>query len=120
MPNVLTAADFLSLRLQYKNTREEGEWTAVIEHDFADGRMVDHYYVTPSPAFWEDEGIQGLGSVSGILFLQQPDGAPWKILVHEPGMIKEVIFEMPDEEFRRMLADNGVILPGEPGFVPPQ
>ena len=35
-------------------------------------------------------------------------------------MIKEVIFEMPDEEFRRMLADNGVILPGEPGFVPPQ
>ena len=30
MPGSLTAADFLSLRMQYKNTREEGEWTAAI------------------------------------------------------------------------------------------
>ena len=56
----------------------------VIEHDFPGGRMVDHYFVTPSPAFWADEGVQSLAGVSGILFLQQPDGAPWKILVHEP------------------------------------
>lgn len=116
----MTAADFTNLHLQYKSEQAEGEVSTTIEHDFADGRMVDHYYVTPSPAFWADEGIQGLGSVSGILFLQQPDGAPWKILVHEPAMIKEVIFEMPDAEFRQMLQASGVILPGEPGFVPPQ
>ena len=73
---------------------------------------------TPSPAFWADEGVQSLDGVSGILFLQQPDGAPWKILVHEQSMIKEVVFDFPEEEFRKMLADNGVTLPGEPGFAP--
>lgn len=114
----LTAADFTRLHLQYTAAQAEGEVPAVIEHDFADGRMVDHYYVTPSPAFWEDEAIRGLGQVSGILFLQQPDGAPWQILVHEPAMIREVVFEMSGEEFRSMLAASGVILPGEPGFVP--
>ena len=72
----------------------------------------------PPPAFWADEGVQSLDGVSGILFLQQPDGAPWKILVHEPSMIKEVVFDFPEEEFRKMLADNAVILPGEPGFTP--
>ena len=66
--------------------------------------MVDHYFVTPSPAFWADEGVQSLDGVSGILFLQQPNGAPWKILVHEPSMIKEVVFDFPEEEFRKMLA----------------
>lgn len=50
--------------------------------------------------------------------MQQPDGAPWKILVHEPSMIKEVVFDFPEEEFRKMLADNAMILPGEPGFTP--
>lgn len=49
---------------------------------------------------------------------QQPNGAPWKILVHEPSMIKEVVFDFPEEEFRKMLADNAMILPGEPGFTP--
>ena len=120
MSRELTAADFVSLRLQYKNTREEGEWTAVIEHDFADGRMVDHYFVRPAPSLAEDEAVQALGPVSGLLFLQQPDGAPWQILVHEPAMVKEVIFEMPDAEFRAMLNASGVVLPGEPGFTPPQ
>ena len=33
-------------------------------------------------------------------------------------MIKEVVFDFPEEEFRKMLADNGVTLPGEPGFAP--
>lgn len=115
----LTAADFTNLHLQYKSARAEGELPAAIEHDFADGRMVDHYYVTPSPAFWADEGVRSLGEVSGLLFLQQPGGAPWQILVHEPAMLREVIFEMDDAEFRRLLAANGVILPGEPGFVMP-
>ena len=79
----MTAADFSNLHLQYKAEQAEGEVPAVIEHDFPGGRMVDHYFVTPSPAFWADEGVQSLDGVSGILFLQQPDGAPWKILVHE-------------------------------------
>lgn len=116
----MTAADFTNIHLQYKSEQTEGEVPAAIEHDFEAGRMVDHYYVTPSPAFWADEGVQKLGSVSGILFLQQPEGRPWQILVHEPAMIQEVVFEMPDEEFRAMLKASGVILPGEPGFTPPQ
>lgn len=115
----MTAADFTNLRLQYRAEQAEGEVPASIEHDFDAGRMVDHYFVTPSPAFWADEGVKGLDGVSGILFLQQPGGAPWQILVHEPAMIREVVFDMPDEEFRRMLAASGVILPGEPGFQPP-
>ena len=104
----MTAADFSNLHLQYKAEQAEGEVPAVIEHDFPGGRMVDHYFVTPSPAFWADEGFQSLDGVSGILFLQQPNGAPWKILVHEPSMIKEVVFDFPEEEFRKMLADNAV------------
>ena len=106
----MTASDFTNLHLQYKSAQADGEVPAVIEHDFPGGRMVDHYFVTPSPAFWADEGVQSLDGVSGILFLQQPNGAPWKI--------KEVVFDFPEEEFRKMLADNGVTLPGEPGFAP--
>ena len=49
MPSILTAADFLSLRIQYKNTRASNEIPAVIEHNFKDGRMVDHYFVVPGP-----------------------------------------------------------------------
>jgi hypothetical protein len=67
----MTAADFSNLHLQYKAEQAEGEVQAVIEHDFPGGRMVDHYFVTPSPAFWADEGVQSLDGVSGILFLQQ-------------------------------------------------
>ena len=119
MPGSLTAADFLSLRMQYKNTREEGEWTAAIEHDFADGRMVDHYFLRPAPSLLADEAVQALGPVSGLLFLHQPDGAPWQVVLHEMAMIKEVIFTMSEEEFRALLKNNGVILPGEPGFVMP-
>ena len=86
----LTAADFLSLRMQYRAARAENEWPAAIEHDFADGRMVDHYFVVPGPAVTEDEAVRDLGPVSGILFLQQPDGAPWQVLLHETAMIREV------------------------------
>ena len=45
--------------------------------------------------------------------------APWKILVNDTTMFKEVYFDFPEEEFRRMLANSNVILPGEPGFIPP-
>ena len=47
----MTAADFSNLHLQYKAEQAEGEVPAVIEHNFPGGRMVDHYFVTPSPAF---------------------------------------------------------------------
>lgn len=119
MPKVLTATDFLSLRMQYKNTQAENEIPAVIEHDFSDGRMVDHYFVVPAPSLLEDEAVQGLGKVENLLFLQQPDGAPWHVLLHEPAMIREVTFEMSEEEFRRLLEANHLILPGEPGFQMP-
>ncbi len=119
MPKVLTAADFLSLRMQYKNTQAENEIPAVIEHDFADGRMVDHYFVVPAPSLLADEAVQNLGKVENLLFLQQPNGSPWHVLLHEPAMIREVTFEMSDEEFRLLLEHNHLILPGEPGFQMP-
>ena len=80
-----------------------GEWSTTICH--------------PLPAFWADEGVQAWTACPASV-LQQPDGAPWKILVHEPSMIKEVVFDFPEEEFRKMLADNAMVLPGEPGFTP--
>ena len=60
----MTASDFTNLHLQYKSAQADGEVPAVIEHDFPGGRMVDHYFVTPSPAFWADEGVKSLDSVS--------------------------------------------------------
>lgn len=42
-----------------------------------------------------------------------------QVLLHEPSMIREITFEMPEEEFRAMLAKNNLILPGDPGFVMP-
>ena len=48
MPTTLTVADFLSLRMQYKAEQAENEIPAVIEHNFKDGRMVDHYFVAVS------------------------------------------------------------------------
>lgn len=119
MPNQLTAADFVSLRMQYKATRAEGEWPAVIEHDFDQGRMVDHYFVVPGPALLEEEAVRDLGEVAGLLFLQQPDGAPWQVLLHETAMVREICFEMADPEFRRLLDANHLALPGEPGFQMP-
>ena len=44
----MTAEDFTNLHLQYLSTQAEGELPATIEHDFHNGRMVDHYFVTPS------------------------------------------------------------------------
>ena len=113
MPTTLTAADFLSLRMQYKAEQAENEIPAVIEHNFKDGRMVDHYFVVPGPALLADEAVQDFGGkIENILFLQQSEpGAPWQVLLHEPSMIREITFEMPEEEFRAMLAKNNLILP---------
>ena len=71
----MTAADFSNLHLQYKAEQAEGEVPAVIEHDFPGGRMVDHYFVTPSPAFWADEGVQSLDGVSGLPGRRIPQNA---------------------------------------------
>ena len=113
MPTTLTVADFLSLRMQYKAEQTENEIPAVIEHNFKDGRMVDHYFVVPGPALLADEAVQDFGGkIENILFLQQSEpGAPWQVLLHEPSMIREITFEMPEEEFRAMLAKNNLILP---------
>ena len=121
MPTTLTVADFISLRMQYKAEQAENEIPAVIEHNFKDGRMVDHYFVVPGPALLADEAVQDFGGkIENILFLQQSEpGAPWQVLLHEPSMIREITFEMPEEEFRAMLAKNNLILPGDPGFVMP-
>ena len=111
MPTTLTVADFLSLRMQYKAEQAENEIPAVIEHNFKDGRMVDHYFVVPGPALLADEAVQDFGGkIENILFLQQSEpGAPWQVLLHEPSMIREITFEMPEEEFRAMLAKNNLI-----------
>ena len=113
MPTTLTVADFLSLRMQYNAEQAENEIPAVIEHNFKDGRMVDHYFVVPGPALLADEAVQAFGGkIENILFLQQSEpGAPWQVLLHEPSMIREITFEMPEEEFRAMLAKNNLILP---------
>ena len=72
MPTTLTVADFLSLRMQYKAEQAENEIPAVIEHNFKDGRMVDHYFVVPGPALLADEAVQDFGGkIENILFLQQ-------------------------------------------------
>ena len=78
MPTTLTVADFLSLRMQYKAEQAENEIPAVIEHNFKDGRMVDHYFVVPGPALLADEAVQDFGGkIENILFLQQSEpGAP--------------------------------------------
>ena len=62
MPTTLTVADFLSLRMQYKAEQAENEIPAVIEHNFKDGRMVDHYFVVPGPALLADEAVQAIQS----------------------------------------------------------
>ena len=71
MPTTLTVADFLSLRMQYKAEQAENEIPAVIEHNFKDGRMVDHYFVVPGPALLADEAVQDFGGkIENILFLR--------------------------------------------------
>ena len=87
MPTTLTVADFLSLRMQYKAEQAENEIPAVIEHNFKDGRMVDHYFVVPGPALLADEAVQDFGGkIENILFLQQSEpGAPYQPPCSAPG-----------------------------------
>ncbi|MCI2047653.1 MAG: hypothetical protein LKJ90_08055 [Faecalibacterium sp.] len=113
MAKTLSAGDFTALRLQYKNERAEGEYPAAIEHLFAQGLSLDHYWVTPAPTLMDVPEVQALGEVNGFLFVQQPDGAPWLVRVHEKSMEQNLCFEMPDAEFRAMLQNAGVKLIGE-------
>lgn len=119
MPEPLTADAFARLRLQWGATPEPGEVPAVIEHDFDAGRMVDHYLATPSPALLAEPSVQALNGIAGLLFLQQKGDAPWQVLLHRADYTARAIFEMPGTEFQRLLAANGIVLPGEAGFVPP-
>lgn len=120
MPDVLSAACFGSLRPQYKNQQAEGELPAAIEHLFSQGTMIDHYFITLSPDLVQEltpllaTRQSPAGSpVSGVVFCQQPDGAPWQVHFRERMMIQDVCIEMPDAEFRALLAANQVTLPGE-------
>lgn len=112
MAAALSAADFLTLRLQYKKERQPGEIPAAIEHLFPQGVMVDHYYLRPAPTLLADADVQALGEVSGVLFVQQKEG-PWLVHLQEGSMIREVCFELPDAEMQAFLAAAGVVLPGE-------
>ena len=64
-------------------------------------------------------GVKGVGVVWGWFLGTPPHGAPWHVLLHEPSMIRDVTFEMTEEEFRRLLEANHLALPGEPGFQLP-
>lgn len=111
MAAVLTAEDFLSVRIQYKNEQQPQEIPAAIEHLFPQGTMIDHYFVQPAPELLADPDVQALGGVSGFLFSQQADG-PWLVQVHEITMVKEVCYEMADGEMQKLLAANHIVLPG--------
>lgn len=120
MPTTLTVADFLSLRMQYKAEQAENEIPARDRTQLKDAAWWTIILWCPVPPL-ADEAVQDFGGkIENILFLQQSEpGAPWQVLLHEPSMIREITFEMPEEEFRAMLAKNNLILPGDPGFVMP-
>lgn len=113
MPDILTAADFLSIRPQYKNEQAEGELPAAVEHLFPQGTMIDHYFVTPAPSLLADETITSFGTVSAVVFCQQEGDAPWQVHFQEPTMVKDLCIDMPDAELRAMLSASSVTLPGE-------
>ncbi|WP_294499493.1 hypothetical protein [uncultured Gemmiger sp.] len=117
MTDTLSAAQFLSMRPQYKNQQAEGEIPAAVEHLFAQGTMIDHYFVTISPELAAEIAAvpcfaRAAGQINGIDFCQQEDG-PWLVHFREPKMVEDLCIEMPDSEFRTMLAANRIVLPGE-------
>ena len=71
MPTTLTVADFLSLRMQYKAEQAENEIPAVIEHNFKDGRMVDHYFVVPGPAGPVPAAVLDAANTNSLDLVQQ-------------------------------------------------
>ncbi|HJD20743.1 MAG TPA: hypothetical protein H9915_02875 [Candidatus Gemmiger faecigallinarum] len=118
MTDLLTAALFPSMRPQYKNRQADGELPAAVEHLFPQGTMIDHYFVTLTPDFAAElaavPGFARLGGrISAVAFCQQPDGAPWKVHFQEPTMVEDLCIDMPDSEFRALLAANQITLPGE-------
>ena len=120
MPTALTADCFARLRLRWGAEPGAEELPAAIEHRFDAGRMVDHYLVTPAPALWDRPGLPAQTAVGGILFCQQADGEPWRVLLHPADGAVPAEAEMSEAEFARLLAINDLHLPGEPGFVPPE
>ena len=119
MPTALTADCFARLRLRWGAEPGPEELPAAIEHIFDAGRMVDHYLITAAPALWSLPGLPARDAVGGVLFCQQADGAPWQVLLHPADDGAPAEAEMTEAEFARLLAANGLCLPGEPGFVPP-
>ena len=75
--------------------------------------MIDHYFVRPAPTLFADETFANFGTVSAMVFCQQEGGAPWQVHFQEPTMVKDLSLDMPDAEFRAMLAASSVTLPGE-------
>lgn len=121
MPAQLTADCFARLRLRWGAEPAPGELPAAIEHTFAAGRMVDRYLVTPAEKLWALPGLPPQDEVSGVLFCQSAaEGDAWQVLLHRPDDGAPAEAAMPAVEFQKLLAENGIILPGEPGFVPPQ
>lgn len=119
MGKPLTAAAFLRLRLRYGAVPQPDELPAVIEHLFDAGRMADHYLAVPSPALLADSAVQALGRVGSVSFFQDADGGPWEVTLRSDDRRREADFALPEQEFRALLEGNGLVLPGEPGFVPP-
>lgn len=118
MPDVLRAADFTRLRLRYGAQAQPDELPAVVERGFPDGRMADLYLVALAPALLADAALAGLGGIAGVAFSQQAD-AGWQVTFRPAGAAQAAAFALPEEEFRALLAANGLALPGEPGFTPP-
>ena len=118
-PITLTADCFACLRLRWGAEPAPGEVPGAIEHLFDAGRMVDHYLVTPAPALWALPGVPEQAQTAGIVFCQQTGEAPWQVLLHRTGGGTPAEAQMSAAEFAALLAANGIVLPGEPGFVPP-
>lgn len=116
MPTDLTAAAFARLRLRYGAEPEPGEVPAIVEHDFDAGRMADHYLATPAPGLAAAAAVPE--PLSGVLFLQGRNGAPWRVvLCGAQGARAELA--LPCAEWAALCRENGLVLPGEDGFAPP-
>lgn len=120
MPDMLTAAAFARLRLRYGAVPEPGEVPAAVEHDFAGGRMVDHYLATPAPGLLVQAPVQALGGLEAVLFLQGAAEEPWQVVLCGAKENARAAFALPQGEWQALLAANGIVLPGEAGFTPPQ
>lgn len=120
MPVQLTADCFSNLRLCWGAVAQPEDMPAAIEHIFAAGRMVDHYFVLPTPTLWTNPQMPSRSEISGIVFMEQEGTAPWLVSLLRPDNSVSVRAEMSRAEFSRMLEKSHVVLPGSQGFVPPK